>query len=260
MSSTLYHDKLRTVEELADDGLIEAAMTFFSGWLEVLDISVMDASIFFMIDFASAKCRYGDLIIPTIGKKVASINKKKYDKLIAIYQAEYDPLVNYDRMEESTHIRTPNLTTGTQSSATSTTTSGGTTSTNNKQTHTQTTTPTAYTTTTTREVAPFDTSQYKPQQRDTAVNSGSLTVTDAYSGDPDTVISSSTASNTSGGSTTTQETGTDTTGIQSHIVGNIGVTTSQQMAEAEIALAQKMAIFREIERDLAASLLIQVWI
>ena len=256
---SLYHDRLRTVGELAEDGLIEAALTFFSSWLEDLEITVQEAAIYFHIDYESLKCRYTDLVIPTIGKKVAATNAKKYDKLVDIYKAQYDPLVNYDRSEESTHIRTPQLTTGTQTAATSSTTNSSTTLSENKQTHTQTTQPNNYQTSTVKSVAPFDTANFKPQEQSVATNTGSLTVTDSYQGDPDSVGTTGSASNTSSASTTTQETGTETTGIQSHVVGNIGVTTSQQMAEAEIALAQKMAIFREIEKDLAQQLLLQVW-
>lgn len=257
--SLLYNDTLRSVEELAIHGLVEAAMNPFSDWLTDLEISVQDASLYFLIDYASLKCRYSDTMIPNIGKKVADTNRKKYDKLVEIYKAEYDPLVNYDRSETSTHIRTPQLTTGTQTAATSSTTNSSTTLSENKQTHTQTTQPQNYQTSTVKSVSPFDTATFKPQEQSVATNTGSLTVTDSYQGDPDSVGTTGSASNTSSASTTTQETGTETTGIQSHVVGNIGVTTSQQMAEAEIALAQKMAIFREIEKDLAQQLLLQVW-
>lgn len=247
------------VHELADSGIIEAAFAFFDDWLQELDMTVEDASIFFSIDYASAKCRYTDLVIPTIGKKVATANAKKYEKLISIYNADYDPLCNYDRTEESTTIRTPNLTTGTSSSGTAGTTTSDTQNTTNNQTHTQTTTPNQYKVTTEKQTAPFDTQTYKNSEKETSEQTGSNVITDTYSGQPDTVSSSGSSSTTSSGSSTVTETGTDTTGLQSHVVGNVGVTTSQQMAEAEISLAEKMAIWKVIESDLAAELLLQVW-
>lgn len=254
----LFHDE-RTVSELSELGLIESCFTYFSDWLESLDISVNDAAIYFLIDYTTAKCRYTDLVIQKIAKMVAETNAKKYDKLIAIYAADYDPLTNYDRTETSTHIRTPQLTTGTTSSATSGASNSSTTTDQTKQTHTQTTTPSQYGTTTEKSVAPFDTSVFKPQEKTVSTNAGTLTVSDAYSGDPDTSTTSGTSSTNASATTTTEQTGSETTGIQSHIVGNIGVTTSQQMAEAEIALAAKMAVFKTIEQDLAAKLLLQVW-
>lgn len=256
---SIYHDTLRTVEELADLGLIEACWTYFADFLQPLDISVNDAAVFFMLDYTTAKCRYTDLVIPTIGKQVAAVNAKKYEKMLAIYAAQYDPLTNYDRTEESTHTRTPDLTTNTDSTATSETTSSTDTDTKNNQTRTTTTTPQAYTTTTTKQVAPFDSQTYKPQEQDTAVSSGTLEVSETYSGQPDTVSTSAESTNSSAAGTSTTETGTETTEIDSHIVGNIGVTTSQQMAEQELALAEKMAIFRVYEQDLAAKLLLQIW-
>lgn len=83
--------------------------------------------------------------------------------------------------------------------------------------------------------------------------------TDSYTGDPDTTTTSGSTYGTSSATQTETETGTDTTTITSRISGNIGVTTSQQMAESELTLAQKMVIWREIEQDIAAAITIQVW-
>jgi len=256
----IYRDKPVRIKDLNDPGLIESALTFFSGWLEELDMSVQDASLFFLIDYEEASTFFIDLAIPSIGKKVALTNAKKYDKLIAIYQAQYDPLVNYDRTEESTHTRTPNLTTTSTTSASSTSTGSDTTTTKNNQVQTVTTTPTGYGDTVETSVAPFDTATYKPQTKTESTQKGTLTTETAYTvGNGDTSESTSGGTTTSSGSGSQSETGTDETVISSHIVGNIGVTTSQQMAEAEIALAEKMAIWKTIEQDLAAELLCQVW-
>lgn len=244
---------------LADENILGAAFTFFETWLQQLDISVEEAELWFVIDYASARCRYNTVYIPTIAHKTAAANAKKYDKLIAIYNAQYNPLENYDRKEQHTHTRTPNLT----QSATSSTTASGTTSntmtTETKQTHTQTITPTNYATTTETKTAPFDTSNYQNREQVTATQSGVNTISDSYSGQPDETTNSGTQQNSASGSETRTETGTETTETYSTIHGNIGVMSSQQMAEQEIALAEKMAIWNVIKRDLAAALLIQVW-
>lgn len=256
----LYRTTPATVNpDLNESGILEAALTYFETWLTALEITVEEATLYFTIDYASARCRYTDLVIPSIAKKTAAVNAKKYDKMIAIYNAEYNPLENYNRVEEATHTRTPDLTkTETHDTETETDSSSSTDSTIN-QTRTTTTTPTNYTTTTTRSVAPFDTAQLQNKEQDTAVLSGSTATTDAYTGQPDHTASEGGSTTTVTGDITTTETGTDTTEIESNIHGNIGVMSSQQMAEQEIALAEKMAIWNVIKKDLAAALLVQVW-
>lgn len=245
--------------DLIDSGVLEAALTYFDTWLSALGITNEEAALYFGIDYASARCRYTDLIIPTIAKKTAATNAKKYDKLVAIYSAEYNPLENYDRTETATHTRTPNLTHATSSSTSASGTTSNSTTTQNKQTHTQTITPTNYATTTETKTAPFDTANYQNREQVTATQSGVNTISDSYSGSPDETISGGSQSSTASGTESRTETGTETTVIENSIHGNIGVMSSQQMAEQEIALAEKMAIWNVIKRDLAAALLIQVW-
>ena len=260
MQMQMYRKVPATVNpDLLDSGVLEAAMTYFDTWLTAMDITVEEATLYFGIDYASARCRYTDLIIPTIAKKVAAANAKKYDKLVAIYTAQYNPLENYDRTEMATHTRTPNLTHTTSSSTSASGTTSNSTTTQNKQTHTQTITPTNYATTTETKTAPFDTSSYQNREQVTATQSGINTISDSYTGNPDETTSSGTQSTSATGSESKTETGTETSVIESTIHGNIGVMSSQQMAEQEIALAEKMAIWNVIKRDLAAALLIQVW-
>ena len=212
-----------------------------------------------MIDYAEAKCIYTHVALPTVGKKTAATNAKKYDKLIAIYNAEYNPLENYDRVEESTHTRVPDLT-KTETHDTSTVLDAeGTVDTKNNQTATTTTTPTNYGSTTTKRVSPYDMTGYKDAEQTETTMEGSQSVATSYAGDPDHTATTNDATTTVTGDITTTEEGTDTTTIESNVHGNIGVMSSQQMAEQEIALAQKMAIFKTMERDLAAAILLQVW-
>lgn len=245
--------------DLTDSGILEAALTYFDTWLTALDIKIEEAALYFCIDYASARCRYIDFVIPTIAKKTAATNAKKYDKLISIYLAEYDPLENYDRTETATHTRTPNLTHATSSSTSASGTTSNSTTTQNKQTHTQTITPTNYATTTETKTAPFDTANYQNREQVTATQSGINTISDSYTGNPDETTSSGTQSTSATGTESKTETGTETTVTESNIHGNIGIMSTQNMAEQELALAEKMAIWNVIKRDLAAALLIQVW-
>lgn len=260
MATNLYRPYPVKVSEELDNGILEAVWTYFATWLEELDITVQNAALFFLIDYADASCLYTDLALPAIGHKTAAINAKKYDKMIAIYNAAYNPLENYDRLEESTHTRTPDLT-KTETHDTSTVIDAdGTVDTTNKQTATTTTTPTAYGTTTTRSVSPYDQTGYQAAEQTASIMSGSQAVATTYSGDPDHTATTNDATTTVTGDITTTEEGTDTTTITSNVHGNIGVMSSQQMAEQEIELAQKMAIFKVIEQDLAAAMLLQVWL
>lgn len=259
MAINFYRDYPVVVSQELDSGIIEAGITYFKTWLDDLDITVQDAALFFLIDYADAKCIYTDLAIPSVCKKTAQTNAKKYDKLIAIYKAQYNPLENYDRVEQSTHTRTPDLT-RTETHDTSTVLDAeSSVDTTNNQTATTTTTPTQYGTTTTRSVSPYDTAGYQAAEQTASIMSGSQEVATAYTGDPDHTATTNDATTTVTGDITTTEEGTDTTTIRSNVHGNIGVMSSQQMAEQEIALAQKMAIFKTIEQDLAAAVLLQVW-
>ena len=257
--SSIFRDVPIVVQDDLDVDTLETIWQYFETWLDELSISIHDAATYFFIDFAEARCPYEDIVLPTLGKKTAAINAKKYDKMIAIYNATYNPLENYDRTEESTHERVPELTrTETHDTTTQTDTTSNTTSAIH-QTATTTTTPTNYGTTTTRKVSPYDSTGYQNAEQTDSIMSGSQAVATAYSGNPDTT--DITAGSTVGvtGDITTSETGTDTTTISSNIHGNIGVTSSQQMAEQELALAAKMAIFKVIEQDLADAVLLKVW-
>ena len=244
--------------DLDDQGYISAFQAF-RVWLQPLGMTYTDAIIYFCVDYDGALTPYARETQLDMIHQTAVINAKKYDKMISVYQAEYDPLQNYDRTEESTHTRTPDLTKGTTASSETTGSSDTSTESQIKQTHSSTTTPQDVQTVTETQVAPYDATTYQPKQKDTTTASGSTVTTDSYTGDPDTTTTTGTTSGTSSATQTETETGTDTTTISSRISGNIGVTTSQQMAESELTLAQKMVIWREIEQDIAAAVTIQVW-
>lgn len=252
----------------------------FSGvWTEILsalgldDLAALDT---FTIDFESAISRYTDEYIQKLFTIIFKTNELKYKKLISAATAEYNPIDNYNMVEKSTDTRTPDLTnkltlntTVAMTDSRETTTKGDSTTSNKlNQTKNTTETPNNYTETATHAVNPYDNPGFTDESKDTTVQSGTRTVSESYSGNADetTINSGSTVTNSGGTSTvnsgtnTNTETGTDTTEHELTRRGNIGVTTSQQMLEAEMALAAKMNIFKIIEQDIAEKIFLQVWL
>ena len=206
-----------------------------------------EANDLFRFDYADAYTPYTDDQIKRITKLLFKVNYRKYEKLIDVYKADYNPIQNYDMTETMTDVRTPNLQASTTSTASTSTTS------KINQTQTSTDTPNNYQQTSVRSVNPYDDSGMRSESHNVVTDSGSRTTTTAYSGDPDNATSSST------GTTTATNTGTETTEHTGSRSGNIGVTTSQQMLESELDLAAKMNIFKQIELDLAQKIFIGAW-
>ena len=108
-----YLDQPQLISEIIDDtdqellSLLEAS---FGTWLTIISLSADEAATLFLIDYDIAYTQYTKGTIYTLIQGVAAVNAKKYDKLCAAYQAQYDPISNYDRTEESTHTREPDLT------------------------------------------------------------------------------------------------------------------------------------------------------
>lgn len=127
--------------------------------------------------------------------------------LWATTQLKYDPIYNYDRYE--TETETPNITKNTNTNTNVTSSSNSSSSSNTTDSvnveHT---------------VSAFDSSSYSPSTKDDTRSSG-------------TVENAGESSATTGGDTTATETETGTRVYERRAYGNIGVTTSQQMLEAE---------------------------
>ncbi len=226
---------------------IQNPWTVFASILTMINIDTSAASSYFLINYQDALTVYTNDYIIRIFYLVYETNKKKYDKLLSVYTATYNPIQNYDMTESSTDIRTPDLESSAESSTSSTAMI------KNNQSRTSTDTPNNYTETSVHSVNPYDNSGIRIESENANSVTGSRTTTESYSGNAD-------ESNTAGTATsTTTTTGTDTNTHTLSRSGNIGVTTSQQMLESEIQLADKMNIFRIIERDIAAKLFIQVW-
>lgn len=214
-----------------------AGWTYFSDILEILDIPIANAAVMFRDDYFSAVSRFDESErIQHCFYEVYATNKKKYDLLIQAYQAEFDPIENYNRIESSTRTREPDLESSTEGTVT------------RKQTRTVTDTPSGYTETDTHNVSPYDESTMKAAESNVRSFTGSRSTSETFTGQPDET------------SSTTTTTGTDTETFESTIHGNIGTVTSQQMLESTFPLAEKMNIFKVIEKDIAAVLLLQIWI
>ena len=233
--------------------------TYYRNWLSDLNMSMDEAATSFCLNYNDAYTMYQKAYLLDIIRKNALTNARKYDMLCEAYKAQYDPITNYDRTEESTHTREPDITRTASGTSETETESGRDTTNQMKQTRTTTTTPNQYTTTTAHDVAPENSSTYNPQTLDTVTESGSTATTETYSGNPDETHTSGTDSTTGSTSATETETGTETTTIESHIFGNIGVTSAQTMLEQQLQIAAKMDIWRVIEKDIAAAVCIQVW-
>lgn len=252
------------------------AVTAWNTLLSAISLDATAALDAFTLDYETAISRYTDEYIVKIFELVYHTNKVKYNKLIAVATAEYNPIDNYNMVESSTDVRTPDLknqltlnTTVAMTDTRTTTTAGDSTTTNKlNQTKNTTETPNDYTETATHAVNPYDNPGFTDEAKDTTIQSGSRTVSESYSGNADetTVTAGSTVTNSGGTSTvnsgtnTNTETGTDTTEHELTRRGNIGVTTSQQMLESEMILAAKMNIFKIIEKDIASKVFLQVWL
>lgn len=241
------------------DGVGIAMMTKFKIWLDELGIDSPEAFEYFMTDYHSMKTRYKKQAIYDICERVAAENAKKYDMLIAAYKAEFDPIENYRRVEETTHTREPDITRERTPDITNELTLDTTQSITNNQTKTTTEEPAANGVESESFVSPFDTTGYKAERKTVTKQLSDSSVTESYEGDPDTVTNSGTNTTTTTGTETETETGTETTTIESTIAGNIGTLTTQRMLEEQLQIAAKMNIFAIIKKDIAAAVLVGVW-
>ena len=175
-------------------------------------------------------------------------NKRKYDELIDYYNESIYPFGDYYRHEDYEHTRTPDLVSESQSAG------SGSAETQNKQTRTTTTTPNNYTTTRTHNVAPYDSATYKNESQDIAVESGSNSVAESYSGSPDT-----TSTSTESTSTVTT-TGTDSDVYTKVTHGRTGNRPTSEVIADGLKAAAMHDILDLIIEDIANQVFLQVWI
>lgn len=236
---------------------LENLFLYFADFLEPLGFSQANAAEAFMLDYQDAWCPWDDAHIPSIFQRVALENKRKYEMMCEIFSAEFEPLVNYDRTETESETRTPNLST----TRTGSTSGTDTRTTKNNQTETRAEKPVAptgggtWSETTTHSVSPYDASNFTQAEQDVRTETGHRETVTSWTGDADNETTSRAGSENS----TTTETGTEQRSRTLTAKGNIGTMTVQDMANQQLDLAQRMNVFREIERDLAAKLFLQVW-
>lgn len=175
-------------------------------------------------------------------------NKKKYDELIDFYEDTFFPFDDYYKNEAYEHTRTPDLESSSESSG------SGTAETENKQTRTTTTTPNNYTTTRTHNVAPYDSEVYKNESQDISTETGSNTVTESYTGQPDTTTTSTESSST------VTTTGTDKNEYTKIIHGRTGNRPTSEVVSDGLKAAALHDILDLIIEDIADQVFLQVWI
>lgn len=141
-----------------------------------------------------------------------------WEKLNATLYLEYNPIENYDRMEDIEEKRVTDRTTSDTASGTNGETNAEERSENQTSLH---------------DVSAENASDYQPDSKDTVTGSG----TSSYRRDIDT------SSETSG-----TENITDTFTHSNRTHGNIGVTTSQQMIQSERDLV-RYSLIEEIAED-----------
>lgn len=175
---------------------------------------------------------------------IEAMGKKWYNELERIYQTltdDYNPLYNYDRNETySDQIY------GTNSEATTGWKGGGSTRTNKPEYYNEQLTDGK----TTEKVSAFNSSNYEPDKEVTE-NTGKM----KYSGTTED-IAENYGENSNG---TLQGSEQKAITHKAQAYGNIGVTTSQQMAESEVELRLKMNLYGVATGIFANELLIQVY-
>lgn len=168
-----------------------------------------------------------------------------WDRVYAVTQLEYNPIENYDRQETET-------TTGTRAhSGRDTTTRSGTVSeTGSTTASTQGTASESGTTT--NKIAGFDSTTLV--DHDSSTGSNTRQASDSSTG----------SSTRSGTDSSTQELThgeqiADSGSRTSRIHGNIGVTTSQMMVQAEVDLAPNINIYQYITADFRKRFCIEIY-
>ena len=142
--------------------------------------------------------------------------QRTFEKWVDALAIEYNPLENYDRKEDWSDTLNKGIKTSARRDSGNTRTFD----------NTDTTTP-GTTITEEKQVSAFDSSSYQPSQQ----------VTTTPTGDGDVLAHAGTIKDEYGEGTSGSETENSKTVRDGRIHGNIGVTTSQQMLEAELDIA-----------------------
>lgn len=175
-------------------------------------------------------------------------NYDQFSRMAAAITAEYNPIENYDRTEESTHTPAEVITTtrGGSDTRTLNTTHGGTDS-------RSITTKLGSTSTTTNERSAYDATGYSPNDKSTTGTSGGDSSTDTFKhGETENATDTYTRNSTD------TITNSGTHDFKSHIHGNIGVTTNAKMVSEEVEL-RRFDIYTDIARRFEREFLINIY-
>ena len=168
-------------------------------------------------------------------------NKEKYEHLFELMLIEYDPISNYDRVESSTH---------TEGSRQDSQSLGSHTDTENLGASSGTTTNSAQHSYTEDKVVGDNATTPQIRER-TDANSDQYT----NSFNNNAVVNTTQYGAQSNSSTKGQQVNT----IESHISGNVGVTTSQEMALSEANLWDNLNYLDELFKDIIEVISIPIY-
>lgn len=237
----------RRFRKIANSLNFDECFSLYSSIFSALNIDYGIATDRMIQNYEQAISTYTNQYITVLFANNYYANAKKYAELIALYDSDIDIYSPVSITETYTDTRTPNL------SSTSQTTASGNSATQNNQTRTSTSTP-ATTTTTLHSVNPYDDTGLRTETQDATSESGSRTTTEAYSGNPDTLTTSSTASST------VATTGTETIRHELTRSGRDGKFSISEIIEQAEESATKLNILDTIINDIADQIFIQVWL
>lgn len=197
------------------------------------------------LDTYEDKTEIDDDVINDIDSTIRALmfkNKDNYNHLFDIMHIEYDPISNYDRIEESTHTEGQRIDSHTYGQHTDTETLGASsgTTTNSAQ-HSYT------------EDKVVGDNATTPQIRE-RTDANSDQYTNSYSNN--SVTNSTQYGNRTDGDTKGQQINS----VNSHISGNIGVTTTQQMALSESKLWDYMNFYFILFKDIVEAIGIPIYV
>ena len=174
-------------------------------------------------------------------------NNKKYEDLLLFYEEQFYPFADIFKSETYDHRRTPNLLSTSQSSG------SGSADTTRNQTRTTTNTP-GVTTTIAHSVNPYDNSGLRSESQDTTSESGSGTVTEAYTGQPDHTATSSSAT------ATVTTSGSDRNQYDKITHGRDGKEPTSEVIKDGLIAAAYHDVLDIIINDIADQIFLQVWL
>lgn len=224
-----YSNKHKTLNELLQD-----APTLLSSLQLPTGVNSASLNAVIVFELGELDTLFDDATVA--GAYLAAWSSTKLPSWTRMYDAlieAYDPLHNYDRTDTETetttgtHVESESGSQSSDSSFTGTTANGG-------------------QDTTTRKVQGYNSVDYKPSDQDITEHGASQT---------------SASATAAGSQTSTSRDGShaDTRGRELRSVGNIGVTTSQQMLEAELELRARHTIYGIILADFKRDLCVEVW-